>query len=121
MPGTTLIYTSTGDGKDHAFSVVFFQFDPQPSFAIGIRADPGNTAGKAIKVGRGAAIEPFYADDSRSYNSCKMEDLILNDQGNVGLILYVDNSGPMDPRAQYATVVQGVGWYGRKGPNDPTP
>ena len=107
MPGTTHSLTTSGTGKDVALSVAFFIFDPVTSFAISIRADPGNASGKAINVGRTSAIEPFYADDSRTYYSCKMEDLILNDNGNSGLILYVDISGPMEPDAQYATIRQG--------------
>ena len=123
MPGSTQAFSTTGTGIDVSVSAILGGVpDPTPSFAISIRADPGNSSSKFFKCGRLAAVEPFYADDSRTYYSARPEEIVINDQGTSGLLFYVDFSGPMDPLAQYATVVTAnrVNPYG-KAPNDPTP
>lgn len=119
MPGSGQPFTTLGDGKDHTVAQLVAIFDPTPSFAITVRADPNNAS--QFKLGRLSAFEPFYKNDSRTFYSCRPEELVLNDLGTVGLIIYFDFSGPMDPKAQYATVVPGAAWAGRKAPNDPTP
>jgi len=120
MPGKTSKFTSTGTGTDARLSDVLLGTpDPRPQFAISVRAYSGNAG--SIMIGRQAAIEPFAANDSRTYYSCRMEELVVNDGGTSGLILYIDESGPMDPQAQYSTVVQANPWSFLKAPNDPTP
>lgn len=119
MPGSGLAFTTNGDGKDHTVAALVQKYDPNPNFALSVRAASGNAS--AFQLGRGSAFEPFYGDDSRTYYSCRNEELIFNDQGTVGLIVYFDFSGPMDPLAQYATVVPAGGFVGPKAPNDPTP
>ena len=127
MPGSGIKLvtgTNTRAGVDSTLATAIGSpSDPNPSFAISVRADPNNGSSLAINVGRRSAFEPFYADDSRTYYSCRREELVINDNGNSGLILYVDDSGPMDPLAQYATVVmaQPIRIEGVKAPNDPTP
>jgi len=125
LPGSTQKLTTAGTGKDVDLATLRQgNRDPRPSFAITLRADPNNSSSAAIYAGRQNACEPLYADDSRTYYSCRNEELIINDQGTANLILYVDDSGPMDPAAQYATVVLAPGYdisAGVKAPNDPTP
>jgi hypothetical protein len=123
LPGSGLKFTTTGSSKDTNLALYTNRMeDPVPSFAISVRADPANSTSTGVfNLGRGAAYEPFYADDSRTFYSCQMQELILNDLGSTTAIFYVDISGPMDPRAQYVTTVPALQWSGRKGPNDPTP
>jgi hypothetical protein len=124
MTGTSQKITTTGTGRDVSLAFILGGTpDPVPCFAISIRADPNNSAGKAIYAGRLSAVEPFYADDSRTYYSAREEEIIINDGGTSNLVLYVDYSGPMDPLAQYATVVTAapIRVIGVKSPNDPTP
>jgi len=103
MSGGGLKFTTAGTGKDTSLAALLQTFDPVPSFAITIRADPGNSSGTAVYCGRKSAYEPFYADDSRTYYSCIPEELIFNDGGNSGLTVYFDFSGPTDPRCQSVT------------------
>ena len=106
MPGQGQPFTTLGTGKDTVFNFVLVSQAPAtPSYALSVRADKNNAS--AFKLGRGSAFEPFYANDSRTYYSCKTSDLVFNDNGTAGLILYVDDSGPMAPGAQYVVVVPG--------------
>jgi hypothetical protein len=122
MPGSGQKFTTTGTGGDVTVAALIPVFDPTPSFAISVRADPNNSSSTPVYLGRQAAYEPFYPNDSRTFYSCRPEELVFNDQKVSGAILYFDFSGPMDPLAQYATVVtaSGTNQY-RKAPNDPTP
>jgi hypothetical protein len=124
MPGSGQKIVLTGTGKDTVLSTLMGgPGDPNPSFAISIRSDPGNSTSSAnFTMGRRTAYEPFYANDSRVYYSCRIEELVINDLGGTAT-LYVDMSGPMDPLAQYVTAVMAkpiiIEW--KKAPNDPTP
>jgi len=119
MPGSTRKITTDGKGRDQTLSILFGLADPNPNFVITIYADSGNA--NPFYIGRGQPVIPLLAKDSVAFYSCRAEEVIVNDGGNAATF-YADQSGPMDPKAQYATVVNAaaVGTRG-KAPNDPTP
>jgi len=102
MSGSSIAFTTTGRGVDVSLGALLQIYDPIPNFAITVRADKNNTS--QFNIGRRAAVMPLYGNDSQTFYSSTPEELIFNDLGTSGLLMYVDLSGPMDRRAENVTV-----------------
>ena len=68
--------------------------DERRSWTIRIRSDPNN--GSNVLVGRGRAVEPLLPGDSVAFDFARFTNLCLDDQGVSGLLVYVDDAGPLD-------------------------
>jgi hypothetical protein len=65
------------------------------SWTIRVRSDPNN--GANVNVGRRNAVEPLLPGDSVDFDFASLVNIFLNDLGTSGLLIYVDDSGPLDP------------------------
>ncbi|MCI4320571.1 MAG: hypothetical protein L3K23_10675 [Thermoplasmata archaeon] len=65
------------------------------SWTIRLRSDPNN--GSNVKVGRANAVEVVPPGDSVDFDFAALTNIYVDDLGVSGLIIYVDDSGPLDP------------------------
>ncbi|MCI4357389.1 MAG: hypothetical protein L3K18_09710 [Thermoplasmata archaeon] len=99
MPeGVSHSFATDGSNSNKSFQTwLGVNGDPftRRSWSVRVRSDPAN--GANIKVGRGTAVEVVLPGDSVSFDFARLVNLYLNDLGTAGLLIYVDDSGPLDP------------------------